>query len=144
MRRFMIMAAGAVLPAVAAAVMLTGGIASASTATAIGSSSVHKAGTCRARGDFADCITSGTATSPRSMFVHVHAGPRQEVDVNWDMVCSKGSGAGSRSGSFTRETPIRHAMRMPYAAPSSCDVSAGGALDGSHGDWIRVNVTYRR
>ena len=71
--------------------------------------------------------------------------PRQEVDVNWDMVCSKGSGAGSRSGSFTPGDPDQardaHALR---GAQLVVTCSAGGSLDGSHGDWIRVNVTYRR
>ena len=143
MRRFMIMAAGAVLPAVAAAVMLGGGIASASTATATGSSTVHQAGTCRARGDFASCITSGNATAPISIHVHVHANPRQSVFVDWETICSLGSGAGSRSGQFTATTPIRHIMRMAYSRPDSCTVSAGGFLQGNHGNWIRVNITYR-
>jgi hypothetical protein len=132
------------LPAVVALALMGASAASASTATATGSSSGHHAGTCRARGDFATCVTSGTATAPRKMYVHVHGNPRQSVFVDWTMTCSKGNGAGSRSGSFTRETPIRHVMRMPYSAPDSCDVSADGSLNGDHGNWIRVNVTYRR
>jgi hypothetical protein len=143
MRRFMIMAAGAVLPAVAAAVMLTGGIASASTATATGSSSVHHAGHCYAAGGFATCVASGTANRPVSIHLHVKAEPNQHVSGAWDSTCSKGLGAGSESGTFSGRTPLRHLIRMSYTHPDSCIVSADGQLS-RNGNHIKLRITYRR
>lgn len=105
-------------------------------------STVHRLGTCRARGDFATCEASGSINHPLSLHVHVKGNPRQGITGNWTMVCSEGSGAGSRSGNFRGTTPLVRTMRMPESHPSSCTVSALGSLDGN-GGWIRVWITAR-
>jgi hypothetical protein len=120
--------------------LLTAGAASASSVPA---AVVHHAGSCTARGDFATCDASGTARRPHRIRVHVHARPNQHVLVSWTDTCSRGSGAGSRSGQFTAFTPVNRIIRHPYTHPDSCIVAAGAQLnDGGH--WIHVNITYRR
>jgi hypothetical protein len=102
----------------------------------------YHAGSCRASGDFATCVTSGTAKLPVSIRVHVSASRKQQVLVSWDMVCSKGLGAGAKSGQFTAVTPVNRLMHHPYAHPDSCIVSADAQL--SSGGSLHVWVTYRR
>jgi hypothetical protein len=131
----------AMIPAVSAAVMLTGGVASASTIT--GSSTVHHAGSCYAAGAFATCVAGGTANRPVSIHLHVRAEPNQHVSGAWDSVCSKGLGAGSKSGTFSGMTRLRHLIRMSYTHPDSCIVSADAQLSQS-GNHIKVSITYRR
>lgn len=131
----------AVLPAVAAVVMLSGGAASAATITT--GSSVHKAGHCYAAGEFATCVASGTANRPVSIHLHVRAEPNQHVSGAWDSTCSKGLGAGSKSGTFSGMTRLRHVIRMSYTHPDSCIVSADAQLSQS-GNHIKVSITYRR
>jgi len=63
-------------------------------------SAVRFLGGCRAQGDFAICSASGNVRHPHSIFVHVIARPGQNVSGAWTVVCSKGSGAGSKSGKF--------------------------------------------
>jgi hypothetical protein len=130
----------AVLPAVAAVVMLSGGAASASTITG---SHVYHAGRCYAAGEFATCVASGTANRPVSIHLHVRAEPNQHVSGAWDSTCSKGLGAGSKSGTFSGMTRLRHVIRMSYTHPDSCIVSADAQLSQS-GNHIKVSITYRR
>lgn len=104
---------------------------------------IHHAGSCTARGDFATCVASGNSTRPFRIRVHVHARPDQHVTVAWTDTCSKGLGAGSRSGSFRAVTPVNRLIRHPYAHPDSCIISSDAQLqDGGH--WIHVNNTYTR
>lgn len=107
--------------------------ASASTFKQIGSKS--------ASGDFATALASGTATNPNGIYVAVFAKPRQRVDVNWTMVCTRGTGAGSKSGDYKTTSSAKHKLRMPTAHPDSCTVSAGGSL--ARGGKITVKL-YRR
>jgi hypothetical protein len=46
------------------------------------------------------------------------------------MVCSKGTGAGGRSGSFTATTPIRRGLSYPYRYPNGCVIAVDGQLSG--------------
>jgi hypothetical protein len=118
----------------------TSATASAST---IPAAAIHHAGSCTARGDFATCDAAGNARRPHRIRVHVHAAPNQHVFVSWLTVCARGTGAGSRSGSFTAFTPVNRIIRHPYTHPSSCTVSSGAQLqDGGH--WLHVYNTYRR
>jgi hypothetical protein len=114
----------------------TGTVADAST------SRVYHAGSCTAEGDYAVCVASGTATRPRYIYVHVASSPAQQVQVYWDVVCSKGDGAGSKSGSFTATAPVRRLIRHPYSKPDSCDVAADAQLE--DGGYLHVWITYRR
>ena len=92
----------------------------------------HHAGSCRISGDFATCVASGNATGGiKNIYAHVSASPNQSVDVSWSMVCVKGSGAASKSGSFTATTPIRRYLKMPFFRPRSCSVATSAQLSGS-------------
>ena len=82
-------------------------------------------------GDFATVIASGTAKRPAVLYARVTSRPRQRVTGNWTIVCSKGLGAGSKSGSFAGRTPIQKRLRFPMRRPDSCTVSAGASLDRS-------------
>src|SRR5690242_12663614 len=55
-------------------------------------------------GDYATTIASGTATKPSRVAVVVYTSTLQSVDMNWTLVCSRGFGAGSKSGRLTRST----------------------------------------
>lgn len=82
-----------------------------------------------ASGDYAVVFASGTATKPVAVYVQVLAAPRQPVSVNWSVVCSKGTGAGSKSGDYTTSSSLRRKVRLPMGRPDSCTVAAGGQLD---------------
>ena len=92
--------------------------------------STRTIGTCSAQGDYATCVASGTTNYPRTrtLTVTVTSTPRQTVSVYWDMVCSQGLGAGSRSGSFTARTPVTRTIPHPYRQPNQCIVSADAQL----------------
>jgi hypothetical protein len=131
-----IIRAGLSLPA--AAVLLI----AAGTASAAASGKAHRAGSCAASGDFAVCVASGTATGPAGIYVHVASNPGQRVNVSWDMVCSKGDGAGSSSGRFSARTTVRRLVHHPYAHPASCTVAASAQLNA--GGSLHVWISYRR
>jgi prevent-host-death family protein len=124
------------LPA-AAGLLLAAGSASAATA-----SRAYRAASCTATGDYAICDAAGNATAPRRIFVHVTSAPDQSALISWDVVCSKGDGAGSKSGQFTASTPVRQLIPHPYVFPDSCVVSAGAQL--SNGGNLEVWISYRR
>jgi hypothetical protein len=109
--------------AVASAAILT-------TTPAWASSAAHsrQIGSCRAQGDFAICDASGSVNHPLSLVVHVTSSPDQHISGAWDVVCAKGTGAGGKSGSFSGKTPFKRTLKMPYARPDSCTVSAGAQL----------------
>jgi hypothetical protein len=85
----------------------------------------------RARGDFAVAVASGSVDNPRRLWVKVKAQSNQGVYVAWTVVCSRGSGAGSRDGDFNATTPLRRRLRTPYRQPDSCSFSASAQLDES-------------
>ena len=102
---------------------------------------VHQIGSCTARGDFATCVASGNARHhPLKIVLHVRATPTQSVSGSWSMVCTKGTGAGSKSGNYHGGTPINRALPKPYRHPDSCTVAADGQLK-RHGK-IHVWLTY--
>jgi hypothetical protein len=96
----------------------------------------------REYGDYAICDAAGNATAPHDIYVHVTSSPDQSALVTWDVVCSKGDGAGSASGQFTAPTPVRRVIRHPYARPDSCTVAAGAQLN--RGGHLKVWISYRR
>jgi len=96
-------------------------------------------GSCRAQGGFATCIASGTARRPLVIRVHVSASRVQKAHVAWNMVCSKGTGAGTSSGHFSATVPISRIIRHPYRRPGSCTVAADGQL--ARGGHIHVWLT---
>lgn len=114
------------------------------TATAASAGTVTQIGQCGARGDYATCDASGTARGPvAGIEVRVYAAPNQQVEVYWDVVCSYGKGAGSKSGSFGGRTSLSREIPHPYAHPSSCIVAAGAQLQNG-GRSITVKIVYWR
>jgi hypothetical protein len=94
-----------------------------------------------ASGDFAIAIASGTAVKPRGVYVAVVATPRQEVAVNWTVVCSRGAGAGSKSGDYKTRSSRKRKLKLPMSRSDSCSVSAGGSL--ARGGRIKVQLFQR-
>ena len=107
-------------------------VATAAVATA-SSSGLRVFGRESASGDYAIAIATGGVKRPKQLFVRVLASPRQRVDGNWTMVCSKGLGAGSKTGRFRGRSPLTRAMRFPMRRPDDCSVSAAGALTSGSG-----------
>jgi hypothetical protein len=99
-------------------------------APAWASSAAHtrQVGSCRAQGDFAICSASGNVNHPLSLVVHVTSSPDQHISGAWDVVCGKGTGAGSKSGTLSGTTPFKRTVKMPYRRPDSCTVSADAQL----------------
>lgn len=111
-------------------------------ASAAASETAHRAGSCTAEGEYAVCAASGTAYRPADIYVHVTSSPGQQVQVYWDMACSKGFGEGGSSGQFTATTTVRRLMHHPYSDPSSCSVVASAGV--ATGGYLRVWISYRR
>ena len=84
----------------------------------------------RARGNFAIATASGSVDEPRRLWVKVNARPNERVVVTWSVVCSRGSGAGSRDGDFNAMTPVKRPVRMNYRRPDSCTFAATAFLGG--------------
>jgi hypothetical protein len=122
-RRLRRLAAGVLVSALVAlgCVAVTATVASASTI-----------GSCNSQGEFAICAASGTANKPLVITVTITASPNQTVDGNWSMGCSLGFSSGGSGGSFSGTSPTTRTLKLPFAHPDSCDVSAaGGLLNGS-------------
>lgn len=124
----MVLALAAAAPAAAS----TNGAASAH-------NKVRTFASCRAQGDFAICVAGGNVNRPVQLRVHVYASPKQRVSGAWDVVCAKGTGAGSESGTISGTTTINRKLRMPYAHPDSCTASADAQL--AKGGKIHVWLT---
>ena len=95
-------------------------------------------GTARASGDFAIALASGHTSHPHTIKVRVTSSPHQRVSVSWTMVCSKGFGAGSKSGDFAARTTVTRTLRMPYRHPDDCTVSASAQL--ARGGHVKVTL----
>ncbi len=84
----------------------------------------------------------GASNDPTSIHVHVKSSKAgEQVYVAWDVTCAKGSGAGSKSGSFTANTVVNRKIKMPYTRPDYCIVSADAQLQ-KGGSWIEVYISY--
>ena len=102
-------------------------------APASAATTAHKAhpvqfASCRAQGDYATCDASGTTWHPLSVVLHVTSSPGQHVSGAWDVTCSKGLGAGSKSGNFSGTTPLKKTLKLNYRRPDNCIVSADAQL----------------
>jgi hypothetical protein len=85
----------------------------------------------RDRGGAAMASAAGEVAQPNRLWVKVKARPSQRVHVDWTVMCSRGSGTGSRDGRFNARTPVRRLVRMPYQSPDSCTFAATAQLDDS-------------
>ncbi len=97
-------------------------------------------GSCRSSGDFAICTASGSVNNPLYIRVHVDASPNQHISGDWSMVCSKGTGAGSTSGTVSGTTPRVKRLRMPFSNPDSCDVAADAQLSGNGSIYVYLTA----
>lgn len=128
----------AIAVATATSLLLLAAPAFASTAR------IYNAGSCRAEGQYATCVASGTAYNPTTINVHVSA-PRAglPVYVAWSTVCAKGDGAGTSSGQYKAVTGSNRKIRHPYTRPDYCIVAADAQLTRG-GIHIHVWITYRK
>jgi hypothetical protein len=117
----------------------TGLLALGGVAAVAGSASAATIGSCGASGDYAACVASLTANHPITITVTVTSSPGQSVYVAWDAVCTQGTGAGSKSGSFTANAPVTRAISHPYNQPDQCIVSADAQLQDG-GNSIHVSI----
>ena len=113
----------AVAALVAALVVVTSPLAATEKLRVIGRATIS--------GDFATTIANGRAPRPATLAVRVLASPNQLVDGNWNMVCSKGVGAITKSGTFAGRTPLTRSMRFRMARPDDCTVAALASLKAS-------------
>ena len=130
----------------AGTVALLAGIAvPAASAQNVRPATVRHLGSCRAQGDFAICSASGSMNHPSSIHVHVSASPGQHVSGAWEVVCSKGTGAGSKSATFSGHAslsvPLTHLLRQNYKHPDSCIAAADAQL--GTGGHLHVWITAR-
>ena len=83
-------------------------------------------------GDFAICEPNAhTIGKPVSITAGVWASPRQGITGNWTMVCTKGNGAGSKSGKFSGRTTVHVTLKFPMTKPDSCTVAVIASLNRS-------------
>jgi hypothetical protein len=120
--------------AIAGATVLSGSAMSAATAssTAAASTVTRNLGSCSSRGDFAICEPKAhTLDEPVSITAGVWASPRQGITGNWTMVCSRGTSAGGKSGTFKGRTTVHVTLKFPFAHADSCTVAVLAGLNGS-------------
>ena len=110
---------------------------------AYGSLSQCIVGSASAAGDYAATVATGTATRPKEIWVVVRTSTQQRVSVAWNMVCTRGYGAGSKSGQLSLQTWANvtptggkapgslSKLRMPTVHPDSCTVGASAQLSRS-------------
>ena len=96
----------------------------------------------KANGDFAVAVASGNVRHPHKIFAKVTSHPARGVDGAWTVVCSRGFGAGSRSGNLGGHTPLIKRLSQPYANPDTCTASADAQLRDTGS--VRVSLFYKR
>lgn len=96
-------------------------------------------GTRAARGDYATAIAQGEASRPSWLKVTITTSPRQAADGNYTVICTKGYGAGSKSGNIRGYGKFTRTLTMPMRGSDNCTISALGSLSG--GGSIRVTLT---
>lgn len=91
-------------------------------------SAAHVVATKSISGDFANLVVSATVQDPYVIEAKAIGVPDQYIDVNWNMVCSNGSGAAGKSGSYTDASRVEHKLQMPFPRPTDCTVAVGASL----------------
>jgi hypothetical protein len=113
------------------ALVLILGLVSIVGATAVAAPPGKRVGVESARGDYAVATASGTAHKPRAIYVWVRTRPAQRFDAHWSVTCSRGFGAGSKSGSFSGFGRRAKRIRLPMRRADTCYVAATGQLEES-------------
>ena len=79
----------------------------------------------RTSGDNAFVNADGEVNDPKALFVKVKTRPtNQRVRVIWNAFCDIPSGFSRTSGSFYRRTNVYERVRMPFANPTHCRLTA--------------------
>lgn len=79
----------------------------------------------RTTGDNAFVNADGEVNDPEALFVKVKTRPtNQRVRVIWNAFCDIPSGFSSTSGSFYRRTTVYERVKMPFANPTHCRLTA--------------------
>ncbi len=79
----------------------------------------------RTHGDNALVNAEGEVNDPEALFVKVKTRPtNQRVRVIWNAFCDIPSGFSSTSGNFYRRTTVYERVRMPFANPTHCRLTA--------------------
>lgn len=94
-----------------------------------------------AQGDYAVAVAAGNADHPSQIKVRIKSRPHQKVSGSWDVVCSRGFGAGTKTGSLSGYTNLTKTLRLPYAHPDSCTASVSAQLSG--GGFLKVKILAR-
>lgn len=123
--------------ALALALLLTLGLAAPATAGKYG----KRVGVAKASGGYAAAVASGTARRPRAITIVVRASPRQRINAEWSVTCSKGFGAGSKSGNFGGRATRAKRIRLPMRRPDVCYVGASAQLN--QGGRLKVSIFKR-
>ncbi len=113
---------------IAGSLLAVGLLALGGVALSAGGASASTRSSCSASGQFAICDTTSNISHPGSVSVTVTASPNQSVFAAWSTTCSKGVGAGGESGSFSGFTPLTRTIKLSFASPDSCIVSADAQL----------------
>ena len=128
-----------------AAVLSVGALSASASATSTAATPTVKRnmGSCSSRGDFALCEPKGaTLNKPVSIEAGIWAAPRQGITGNWTMVCTRGTSAGGKSGTFKGRTTVHVFFKFPFAHPDSCTEAVLAELNGS--GRIHIWVTGKR
>jgi hypothetical protein len=84
-----------------------------------------------ARGDYAVVTLGKNIGHPDAIYMVTQARPKQSVNGNWSLTCTKGSGVGSKSGHFRGQSTFVERMNLPMSNPDGCGVAAQGQLNDS-------------
>lgn len=95
-----------------------------------------------ASGEYAIANAAGNVNRPKAIYVRVKSRPYQKASGAWTVVCSKGFGAGSKSGQLRGRTPFVRRLRTSYARPDSCTASANAQL--KRGGFVKVQLYAKR
>ena len=75
---------------------------------------------------YAKVDVSADVSRPAAVALRVISQPAQKTFIKWSVVCSKGGGTGSTSGSYTSQTAALQPLRLPMGSPRSCRVVVHG------------------
>ena len=104
----------------------------AATSVASGATVWHRLAHKTVSGGFATTVVTATAKKPLALGVKVKSKPSFKMRVDYDVVCTRGTSAATKTGHYTSYglgtiTPIPH----PFIHPDSCTFSADAQLGGS-------------
>jgi hypothetical protein len=89
-----------------------------------------------ASGEYAVTVAAGEVEHPLAIYARIKSRPHQKVSGAWSVVCTRGFGAGTKSGHFSGYTNLTVKLRMSYANPSSCIASVDAQL--ADGGFLKV------